>query len=85
MRGERGQPCLTPRKMSIQMETLLPKDGATLTSEREEEMKRVTQEGKPTLLRTFRAQVWSMESKALAVSRKNKRRWVLETTPWKKN
>ena len=70
---------MTPRKMSIQMETLLPNDGATLTSQREEEMKRVTQEGKPTLLRTFRAQVWSIESKALAVSRKKKIKFLFLT------
>ena len=56
IRGERGQPCLTPRRISIQQETFLPNEGATLTSDKEDEMNRVTQRGKPTLRRTLRAQ-----------------------------
>ena len=35
IRGERGQPCLTPRWMSMKREVLLPKQGATLTLLRE--------------------------------------------------
>jgi hypothetical protein len=71
-RGERGHPCLTPLRMSIQTVKPPPKKGATLTEEREPLTKFVNQEGKPTFFRTWRIQLWSMESKAFAVSRRNK-------------
>ena len=55
MRGDRGHPCLTPRRMSIQKGVLLLKEGATLTSRREDLMKRRIQVGRPILERTLRA------------------------------
>src|SRR3954452_8768025 len=75
-RGERGQPCLTPLSIGIRHDGGPPKKGATLTSWRELRTKRSSQSGKAAFWRTLRIQVWSIESKALAVSSKNTYFWT---------
>jgi hypothetical protein len=55
-RGERGQPCLTPLRMGIQVSTRVPKKGVTSTLWRALFRKRETQGGKPALFRTARIQ-----------------------------
>ncbi len=53
-RGDRGQPCLTPRSMSIHTEVDLPKQGATLTFVSIPLTKNKNQEGKETRLRMWK-------------------------------
>lgn len=69
-RGERGHPCLTPRVMSIELVGVSPKKGETLTSVSEQRTNLLNQVGKAALCRTSWIQSWSIESNALAVSRR---------------
>lgn len=50
-RGDRGQPCLTPREIGIHSQRASPKKGETKTSLRELRTKRQNQGGNPVRLR----------------------------------
>ena len=71
-RGERGQPCLTPRCMPIVVLDRPPSLGLTWTSCMRPLTRFSTQAGMPILVSTSKRKGWSMESKALAVSIKRK-------------
>ena len=82
--GGSGQPCFTPLSISIQVEVSRPKKGETLTLLRAPRTKRESHRGKPTRLRIKWIQLWSIESNALAVSKRKRRRSSWLSTPSKK-